>query len=128
MTSLGIDLSDLGITPIVDAPEQAPAEPADDGRTLIVGSTLAKALYSVWSGAPITIVDSPPGAGKTTLVAQAVAYFRERSNLKIIVACATRRAAYDIAERIAAELGPDREGNPQVAHRGRHVRGRTVPH
>ncbi|ACL42067.1 conserved hypothetical protein (plasmid) [Pseudarthrobacter chlorophenolicus A6] len=140
MTSLGIDLADLGITPVLDAPEQAPAEPADDGRTLIVGSTLAKALYSVWSGAPITIVDSPPGAGKTTLVAQAVAYFRERSNLKIIVACATRRAAYDIAERIAAELGPDRDGNPQVAlsvtnmeppigvsKGGAHTGGRNIP-
>lgn len=115
MTSLGIDLADLGITPSIDAPEQAPAEPVDDGRTLVVGSTLAKALYSVWSGAPITIVDSPPGAGKTTLVAHAVAYLRERSKLKIIIACATRRAAYDIAERIAAELGPDKDGNPQVA-------------
>ncbi|WP_227471723.1 AAA family ATPase [Paenarthrobacter sp. YJN-5] len=115
MTSLGIDLANLGIEPINDVPEQTPAEPVNDGRTLVVGSTLAKALYSVWSGAPITIVDSPPGAGKTTLVAQAVAYLRERSSLKIIVACATRRAAYDIAERIAAELGPDKDGHPQVA-------------
>lgn len=115
MTSLGIDLDALGIEPVFDAPDPVPAEPVNDGRTLVVGSTLAKALYSVWSGAPITIVDSPPGAGKTTLVAQAVAYLRERSNLKIIIACATRRAAYDIAERIAAELGPDKDGYPQVA-------------
>lgn len=60
MTSLGIDLADLGFAPVNDVPEQVPAETVNDGRTLIVGSTFAKALYSIWSGAPITIVDSLP--------------------------------------------------------------------
>jgi hypothetical protein len=44
-----------------------------------------------------------------------VAYFREPSNLEIIIACATPCAAYDIAERIAAELWPDGTATPQVA-------------
>ncbi|MFJ5696166.1 hypothetical protein ACIP9X_20345 [Arthrobacter sp. NPDC093125] len=60
MTSLGIDLADLGFAPVDDVPERVPAEPVNDGRTLIVGSILAKALYSVRSGAPLTIVDSLP--------------------------------------------------------------------
>jgi hypothetical protein len=59
-------------------------------------------------------VDSPTGSGKTTLVAEVVAYLRECSNLRIIMASATRRAGYDITEGIAAERGPDRDGNPQV--------------
>lgn len=69
----------------------------------------------MWEGAPVTIVDSPPGAGKTTLVTDIVAYLAERSDLKIILAAPTKRGAYDLAERLAAKLGPDRGGNPQIA-------------
>lgn len=63
MTLLGIDLSDLGIEPITaDTPEtEAPA--VRTGRNLVIGSVLAKTLHSVWDGAPITVVQSPPGAG-----------------------------------------------------------------
>lgn len=57
MASLGTDLADVGFAPVNDVPEQVPAEPVNDGRTLIVGPTFAKTLYSVWSGAPTTIVD-----------------------------------------------------------------------
>lgn len=114
MTSFGLDLSDLGIEPITSgAPETHVDIPA--GRNLVVGSVLAKALHSVWSGSPITIVDSPPGAGKTTLVAELVAILRERSDLKILIGCPTKNGAKDIAARIAAELGPDKDGKPQVA-------------
>ena len=113
--TLGIDFEDLGIEPDYTGPVQAADIPAPQGRNLVAGSTLAKALFSVWDGAPIVIVDSPPVAGKTTLVTEIVAYLKERSDLKMIIACYTRRAAYDIAARIAVELGPDKDGNPQVA-------------
>ncbi|MCC3299811.1 AAA family ATPase [Arthrobacter caoxuetaonis] len=119
MTTIGLDLSDFGFAPDDDFDEpDAPAAGAavvPEGRSLVDGSALAKALYSVWSGAAVTIVDSPPGAGKTTLVTQLTAYLKERSDLKIVIACPTRRGAYDIAERIGAELGPDKDGNPQIA-------------
>lgn len=117
MTNLGIDLDDLGIDlPTAGTAPAEPAEPATPaGRNLVAGSTLAKALYSVWSGEPITVVDSPPGAGKTTTVAELVAHLVERSDFKIVVACPTRRGAADMAERIAATLGPDKDGKPQVA-------------
>ncbi|WP_253905200.1 AAA family ATPase [Arthrobacter sp. H14] len=140
MTTLGLDLSDLGIEPVYDPSPEPVVVPSDEGRNLVAGSVLAKALYSVWSGAPVTIVDSPPGAGKTTLVTQIVAYLKERSDMKIVIATYTRRAAQDLAERIAAELGPDKDGNPQIAlsvsnmevppgisKGGAHDGGRNIP-
>lgn len=116
MTSLGLDLSDLGLEPDFNPePPVAAPEPEDDSRTLILGSVLAKALHSVWTGNPVTLVNSPPGAGKTWLVSQIVAYLKERSELKIIIGCPTKNGAYDLAVRIESELGPDKDGNPQIA-------------
>lgn len=117
-SSLGLDLSDLGIdddlTPETGADDVAPVQlPA--GSTLTIGSVLAKALYSIWHGDPVIVVDSPPGSGKTTMVVDMVAALVERSDLKIVIATPTRRGAYDIAERIAARLGLDKDGNPRVA-------------
>lgn len=119
-SSLGFDLADLGIDDEYaaamepdDAPETAAQVPA--GSSLAIGSPLAKALYSIWHGDPVVVVDSPPGSGKTTMVVDMVAALVERSDLKIIIAAPTRRGAYDIAERIAARLGLDKEGNPRIA-------------
>ena len=53
MTSLGLDLADLGLEPVFNPdPPVAVPEPEDDSRTLILGSVLAKALHSVWTGNP----------------------------------------------------------------------------
>lgn len=115
-TNIGIDLSDLGLDlPSGSQPIEAPEPATPVGRNLVAGSTLAKALYSVWSGEAITVVDSPPGAGKTTTVAELVAHLVERSDIKMVIACPTRRGAYDMAERIGQTLGPDKKGEPQVA-------------
>jgi hypothetical protein len=117
MTSLGLDLSDLGIddvtAPVTDTDETAAAPRG--GSTLAIGSTLAKALYSIWNGDPVVVVDSPPGSGKTTMVGDMVVALVERTNLSITIASPTRRGAYDIAERIAAQLGPDKDGKPRIA-------------
>lgn len=113
MNSFGLDLADLGIDPVTSTtPETDVVVP--EGRNLVIGSVLAKALHSVWSGAPVTIVDSPPGAGKSTLVTEVVAILKERSDLKIMIACPTKAGAKDLSSRIAAEMGPDAEGRPQV--------------
>ena len=113
--SIGIDFADLGIDPVYVPAEPGAAVAEPRGRNLEAGSVLAKTLYSVWSGAPVTVVNSPPGAGKTTLVTEIVAHLKERTDLRIVIESPTKRGAHDLAGRIAAELGPDYEGNPQVA-------------
>ncbi|HEX9086479.1 MAG TPA: AAA family ATPase [Arthrobacter sp.] len=115
MTSLGIDLSDLGIEPITSATPETEAPAIRTGRNLVIGSVLAKTLHSVWDGAPITVVQSPPGAGKSTLVTEIVAILKDRSDLKMFIGCPTKAGAHDLAVRLAAEMGPDKDGNPQIA-------------
>lgn len=82
--------------------------------TLETGSILARTLYSVWSGEYVTIVDSPPGAGKSTLVAQIVREIRDRVGLSIVVTTPTNQAGAALASRIAEQLGLDDEGRIQV--------------
>lgn len=116
MNAFGLDLADIGINETHGtgaAPQVAvPAEP--DHSTLVVGSPLSRALYSVWSGNLVTVCPSPPGAGKTTLVADVVRQLVERSDFKIILAAVTRRSLHDLATRIHKELGPDASGNSRL--------------
>ncbi|MEH0110727.1 AAA family ATPase [Tersicoccus sp. MR15.9] len=118
MTTIGIDLGSLGLDDLDDPdllPPLAPDDAADapDGRTLVPGSVLARALYEVWDGTPVVIVKSPPGAGKTTLIVQVITYLAERSDLSVVVATPTRRGAVDVARRCAAALGSTKE-DPKI--------------
>lgn len=111
---IGFGLKDLGLGPTDTAAPSAEPAPLAGPKALKQDSPLARAAYFVMSGTPAVVVDSPPGAGKTTLVTELVAMLMARMNLKVVVACPTRRGAEDIAQRIAAELGPDSTGRPQV--------------
>lgn len=120
MTGLGIDLADLGLdTGDVDAAPVASAKPvaatkASDPDALIPGSPLAQALYQVWSGRSVTVVKSPPGAGKSTMICQAVTQLHKRSDLNIVVATPTRRGAFELAARLGETIGLAQNGQPQV--------------
>lgn len=118
-----IKLNDLGLSPVgVASAASTPAKrPPKDG--LVPGSVKARLLYGVLARVPVQVVDSPPGAGKSTLIVEAVATLLRRSPLSITVACPTRRGAYDMAERLVAALGagPD---VPDVVHA---VSGGTHP-
>lgn len=93
------------------------------------GSVLARTLYEVFDGAPVIVVSSPPGAGKSTLIAQVVKVLLERTDLSVCVAAFTNASVTNIAVRIADELdapgGPDRvvrlgsgyQHHPGVANR-----------
>lgn len=61
--------------------------------------TTAGVLHSVWSGDALTVVPSPPGAGKTTLVALLAATLADRAGLRIAVAAQTRAQAAEVAAR-----------------------------
>ena len=88
-----------GDAPVVDPEERLPR--------IVVGSVTARALYQVWSGRPVTVVDSPPGAGKSTLVRDMVAHLVTRTDIPVVVATFTREQARDIAGRIAAVTAPN---------------------
>lgn len=89
---------------------QVPSRPG----ALEPGSVLAQALFQLYTGQPVTKVDSPPGAGKSTLVAQAVTHLFENTDMSIVVAVFTNQQGADLSEKIAAELGPGKDGNPRV--------------
>lgn len=119
MTSLGIDLDDIGLTPQdVNAKHVSSAQPvtaaAPDPAALTPGSPLAQALYQVWSGRSVVSIESPPGAGKSTLICQAVTQLYRRSDMTIVVATPTRRGAFELAGRLAEMLGRAPNGEPRV--------------
>lgn len=82
----------------------APAGPVRPAP-LRYGSVAARALYELWSGTSVVVVNSPPGAGKTTLVAEVVHNLLDKGmGASIGIATPTRRAAADIAGRVAETL------------------------
>ncbi len=73
-------------------------------KALVPGSVTAKVLARVWRGHEVTIVDSPPGAGKTSLVANVVANLATRTEMMILIALPTRAQCLALAHRLAEEL------------------------
>jgi hypothetical protein len=74
---------------------------------LIPNSAVAQALWRVWSGERVTVVDSPPGGGKSELLATVVAHLVNRAGLRVTVATPTRAQAISISWRIATQLPSD---------------------
>lgn len=112
-----IDLSDLGLAPVESAATAVAAQVASndnrDEHGLVPGSILARTLYMAYARQPVIIVDSPPGAGKSTLIVDVLDQLLRRSPFHIVVAAPTRRAAADLAGRLAAALG-DGPSDPAV--------------
>jgi hypothetical protein len=74
---------------------------------LVPGSKTAKVLAHVWRGGELTIVDAPPGSGKTSLVSNIVANLATRAQMHILVAMPTRAQCLALAHRLATELSID---------------------
>ncbi len=68
---------------------------------LVAGSPAAKALAAVWGGDPLVLVESPPGAGKTTLVCVVASHLGARARLRIAIATQTNAQAIDLANRLS---------------------------
>lgn len=104
-----ITLNDIGVEPDAAPTDKTGVDEAAElpETGLVPGSPFAKALYRAWRGDPVVIVDSPPGAGKTTLVVNLAAELRERAGLKVVVATPTNRGGSDIADRIAESSGAE---------------------
>ncbi len=108
----------LGIGIVAAGDPQAEVEPETPHvlnllRPLESGSVEARALFELYAGEAAVLVKSPPGAGKSTLVARIVARLVGQDAWKVVVACVTKNACADIAESIATALGWT-EGDPPV--------------
>lgn len=80
------------------------------GAVLKPGSAHAKTLLSIGSGTTLTLVDSPPGAGKSTLIVDVAQTLASRPDILptpvpfVGIATPTRRAAADIYVRLIARV------------------------
>jgi len=87
-----------------DATVGRPAPPATAatwrGREVLDAPETAQVLYAAWSGDPAVVVPSPPGAGKTRLVALLAVALAERAELRVGIAAQTREQAVEIARRV----------------------------
>jgi hypothetical protein len=95
-------------------PGAKPAAPNPAGKELLFrppglvpGSTTARALYQVMTGREVTVVCSPPGAGKSTLVAHVIAHLWDVTDMTIGVATVSHAACNELLGKIAALTGPD---------------------
>lgn len=106
-----LNIADLGFddTPVDDQIaaediEETPFAVAGTPAPLVPDSAAAKALFAIWSGERIVIVDSPPGAGKTELFATVVAHLTQRSDLSVVGAMATRDQVIGNANRLTTQM------------------------
>lgn len=114
------DLADLGL----DVPagndqfDQMVGPETTDPNLLEVGSVAAHALHSFFASTPVTLVQSPPGAGKSTLVVKIVGYLLAKSDVSVHVVAPTNNAAIELATKICRTTGP---GSAVVRSRGRRI-------
>ena len=89
------------------APEPADTPPSEpSAKPLVPGSPVAKALAAVWSGASVTIVNAPPGSGKTQGVVSLVAQLSEHAGLRVLVQVVTRNQGVALAHRLVEQIAP----------------------
>lgn len=82
---------------------QAPPTPQRHPAAAIMDDpATAGVLHSAWSGDPAVVVPSPPGSGKTRLVALLAATLATRADLRVGIAAQTRDQAVEIARRLGA--------------------------
>lgn len=71
---------------------------------LVPSSPAYRALVSVWRGTEMTIISSPPGAGKTEVITSIVPVLVTDAGLSVVVATPTINGAYDVARRIETKM------------------------
>jgi len=91
--------------PTAGAPEQTDEEPRGaTPKALQPGSVTAKVIARIWRGGELTIVDSPPGAGKTALVVTTVAHLAMRAGMKVLIGTPTRAQGAALIDRLLTEV------------------------
>ena len=96
--------ADLGLPVVAKPAPDGAQETAPRPAPLAPGSVTAQALLRVWSGEAVTVVDSPPGAGKTRLATTVVAHLALRAGLRVLVATPTKAQALSFVHRLVAQV------------------------
>lgn len=100
-----LTLADLGLADTGRVEPVGPQQPAlPVSGALEPGSVAARALWEIWRGTPSVVVSSPPGAGKTTLVAELVDRLVSDAHLKVVVAAPTRAMCRSLAIRFTERM------------------------
>lgn len=104
-----IDVSSIRPRSTHPAPEPAKAPAAaslnqPSATPLVPGSAVAKVLAAVWAGAPVTILDAPPGSGKTESVVNLVAHLTEQAGLRVLIQVVTRNQGVALAHRLVSQV------------------------
>lgn len=112
-----LDVTDIAPgLPGVVSPRNAPGAAPETGLPPVVpDSGTARALFHVWRGQPVVVLDAPPGSGKTTGVVTILAHLVRRAGLGVVLACPTRAQAAAVAERLVDVLP---EGTLELAMSG----------
>lgn len=83
----------------------APARPSEpSAKPIVPGSAVAKVIAAVWAGSPVTILDAPPGSGKTESVVNLVAHLTEQAGLRVLVQVVTRNQGAALAHRLVTQV------------------------
>ncbi|GEL47176.1 helicase [Cellulomonas hominis] len=85
------------------------------------GTPQAASLRDLLAGHPAVLCDSPPGAGKSTMVAKVVSWLHTHTDATVAVATFTNEQGTAIAAAISHELGVDGRGLPQVQVASRNM-------
>ena len=95
-------VADLGFDPAAAEPFDftPPRQTYPDPPVLQVGSFPARALHSICSGTPVTVIDSPPGGGKTHSVLSIVAHLANTVGLNVAIGCPTGEQAINVGNRL----------------------------
>lgn len=113
---IGISLTDLGLStdsPVAQTPKTGnpknrnsfSAPQCGQDSILVNQSVFSQLVYQAWSGTPCVILDSPPGAGKTTTVVELVGTLALKADLRVAVLTPTNRGGDDMVARINARWG-----------------------
>ena len=89
------------------APRRSPVR--FPGQELLADEVSASIVLAAWSGDRLVTVPSPPGSGKTRLTVMVAGMLSHRAGLRIGIAAQTRAQACDVAKRLAALEGCQRD-------------------
>lgn len=115
---IGFDPKDLGLTSDATIDTDTADVPGSAGNTnllrrpkcgqsptIVNGSVMAKIIYNAWRGLPCIVLDSPPGAGKTSTIIDVAGVLAKDAYLKVLILTSTNASGRDVITRLIRRWG-----------------------